>query len=361
MGSNRFGQRYRDSLHMLLFPEDLNHIDEDVEKAIHDGWITFNELVYALAKDEKCFNRLAPHLHDSSITEPQTMKDKLRLCLGILEQMKSEYPGFPQAHFKEGNKWRTVDVAESYKDDGKWIFNIDDLKQYFKSKDIPWLAEDIDEKIIEISTELQEPAAPTPTAPVPVKTSAVNFFHRQGDFWHIGFAGKDARIKHVVGIQYIGYLLEKPGITVSCRDLYRAASGATPDNVMSEGAAISEGLNIGRSKQSASDYEARQEYLKRYQKLAHDLDSIEDNPEGETIRKEIEKEMAEIEPFLVERALPNKETTNQQSSVKKALDRAYVTIKKAGRNDMEKHLQAHIKPGGYNLTYTGDLSWDIAP
>ena len=34
------------------------------------------------------------------------------------------------------------------------------------------------------------------------------------------------------------------------------------ENAMSEGAAISEGLNIGSKKQAASDYEARDKYLK---------------------------------------------------------------------------------------------------
>ena len=70
--------------------------------------------------------------------------------------------------------------------------------------------------------------------------------------------------------------------------------------------------------------------------------------------------MAEIEPFLVERALPDKDTTNSQSAVKKALDRAYTAIRKADMKDIEKHLHDNIKPDGeYSLTYTGSFSWDI--
>jgi hypothetical protein len=60
---------------------------------------------------------------------------------------------------------------------------------------------------------------------------------------------------------------------------------------MSDVAAIAEGLNIGNAKQPASDYEAKQEYIKRYSQLGVELDNTEDTPEGAVMWKEIEEEM----------------------------------------------------------------------
>jgi len=101
----------------------------------------------------------------------------------------------------------------------------------------------------------------------PEKATPANFFTREnGDYWHIGFEGQTARIKHIGGLLYIGYLLEKQGTSISCRELYQAASGKIPGSLVSEGAAIGEGLNIGSSKQAISSPEVKAEYMRRYMK-----------------------------------------------------------------------------------------------
>lgn len=234
----------------------------------------------------------------------------------------------------------------------KCLFNIKQIEQLEKLK--PAL------RNAKRPPEHQSDTAPAPAAPpVPVKNSA-NFFTKEGAIWHIGFEGKETRIKHLNGLQYIGYLLEKPGTPLSCRKLYQTISDKTPVNVMSEGAAIDEGLNIGSRKQAASDYKAKQNYLEQYQRLANDLENVENNPEGEIVRKEIEKEMEAIIPFLKERTFIDKDTARFQSNVQRRLDNAYATIHKAGMKEMEKYLQDHIKTDrAYGLTYTGTAAWEI--
>ena len=201
-------------------------------------------------------------------------------------------------------------------------------------------------------------SAPAPTAPV--KTSAVNFFTREGTIWHIGFEGRETRIKHLAGLQYIGYLLEKPGTSISCRELYQALSGIASEKTISEGAAIAEGLDTDHKKQAVSDYEATQLYRKQWQKLQDDIDNAEDNPEGEMVKEESKKEQDEISPFLKERTFTDKDRARFQSNVSKRLATAYAAIRKAGMGEMAKHLEAHIKPdGSYGLNYTGTLTWEI--
>lgn len=348
--SKKLGRRPMESLRILL-TEDWTRLDADVDKAIQWGWFTFNVLAYSLAKDEKCFKHLIRYLPDSSITEHQAMKDKLMLCFRVLEQMSSEYPGFPPMHHKEGNEWRKVDVAKSYKDDGAWRFNVDELKSYFKSKGLPWLA---------------EPGTPT-APPVPVKTHAVNFFTREGDSWHIGFEGQDARVKHLTGLSYIGYLLKEQGTPISCRYLYQAASGKTPVKLMSEGAAISEGLNIGSSKQAIGDPKIKAQYISEYMELENDLLKINDlpyedrTPEDEMQKKEIEKKMAEIMPYLKDRNFADPNDIKAQSNIGKRLNTAYKAIgKQKGMKGMEKYLRDNIETdGNFGLSYTGTLPWEI--
>jgi len=120
-------------------------------------------------------------------------------------------------------------------------------------KDPCWVLFDVNDRIE------SSKSAPVSAPPAATKTAAVNFFRKESaSLWHIGFEGKDNRIKHLTGLQYIGYLLERQGKTISCRELYQAASGAMPDNITPKGIAISEELNMGHIRIPASDYEAKQ-------------------------------------------------------------------------------------------------------
>jgi hypothetical protein len=203
--------------------------------------------------------------------------------------------------------------------------------------------------------------------PLLQNSSPVNFFTRQEDkHWRVGFNGKECIIDPLDGVYYIAFLLERPGTSISCRDLYQALSGQTPDEIMSEGAAIDEGLNIGSSKQAVSSPETKAEFFRKFYKLENDLLRINDlpdnirTPEDEMEKKEIEKEIAAIKPYLKERTFTDPDTKKAQSNISRRLDTAYEAISKANMNDLEKHLQTHIRPDGeFGLSYTGSLTWEI--
>lgn len=188
----------------------------------------------------------------------------------------------------------------------------------------------------------------------------INFFAREGDMWHIGFEGQTIRIRHLDGLQYITYLLERPGKSISCRELYQAMSGKKPDKIMPEGSAIDEGLYTGHNKQNVSDYDAKRDYWKLWQKLQDDFDNAEDSPEGEMMKKESKKKQDEITPYLKDRTIADPNDKKAQVNIRKRLDTAYKAIRKAPLEKLEKHLQNHIKPdGALGLSYSGTHNWDI--
>jgi len=185
-------------------------------------------------------------------------------------------------------------------------------------------------------------------------------FIKNGEFWQIRYGDEQKPIKNLDGIYYIAILLERPGTSVSCRDLYRAVSGKTPDKIMSEGAAIDEGLNIGSSKQAVSDHDAKQDYWKLWQKLQDDIDNAEDTPEGEMVKKESQRKQDELARYLEERTIADPNDKKAQANVKKRLNIVFEALGKNGMKKLAKHLRKCIKPdGAFGLSYTGSHAWEI--
>lgn len=206
---------------------------------------------------------------------------------------------------------------------------------------------------------------------LPQPLEPVNFFTREnGDYWRIGFEGRNAPFKHCDGLLYISHLLKKPGESISCKDLYQAASGKTPDKVMSPDKVLySEDQELhllGSSKQAVSDDKARQKYSEEYKKLNNDflqINNLPDNertPEHELVAKETEEKMALLMPYLKERTFPDKNMKRFQVNIQKRLNTAYKAIGDADMKKMAKHLRAHIRTdGALGLSYTGTLAWEI--
>jgi hypothetical protein len=233
----------------------------------------------------------------------------------------------------------------------KFIFRISDVEEFeWKNGLTPnGLPTDQPQRILSDQKPLQQISSP------------VNFFTRGEDkHWRVGFNGKKGIIDPLDGIHYIAFLLDSPGKSISCKELYQAVSGKTPDNIMSEDMAIGQGLNIGSSKQAVRDDKAKQFYLKKYQELSLTYNKVEDTPEGELIRKEIEKEMNAIMNNLKEGNFADPINKKAQINIIKRLNDADAAIRKAGLMDLAKHLKDHIKPDkAYGLIYTGTLAWDI--
>jgi len=188
--------------------------------------------------------------------------------------------------------------------------------------------------------------------------NAVNFFKKNpGEYWHVRFDedGKDVMIKHLDGLLYISFLLEKPGSAISCQELYRAASGKEAANVMSEDVAISEGLNIGSGRQPVNDNKALAAIRREYANLQVELECT-----GMEEREKIEEKVEKIKPYLTTRDISDPNDKKAQVNVKKRLDTAYNAISKTGMTNLTRHLQDFIKPdGAFGLIYTGSLTWTI--
>ncbi len=192
------------------------------------------------------------------------------------------------------------------------------------------------------------------------KDNNVNSFINKGDYWEIKFDGKSEIVKNLAGIRYIATLLERPGKSISCRELFQFVSGKAPGKVMSESAAINEGLNIGGNTQPISDDKATQGYWNQWQKLQDDIDNAEDSPEGEILKKESMKKQSELMPHLKKRNFADPNDKKAQANISKRLDTAYKTISETGMKEMAKHLQDNIKTNdAYGLRYTGDIAWNI--
>lgn len=185
----------------------------------------------------------------------------------------------------------------------------------------------------------------------------VNFFTKEkGDYWHIGFDGKEARIKHCNGLLFINYLLKKPGESITCQELYQALSGKTPDKIMTESAARDQELHIS-GKQEISSKKAKNAYLEELKNLKIELSMAETQEEREILNNKIET----INSHMKERKyFSDSNDKKAQVNIKKRLDIAYKAIDEAGMKKMAKHLRAHIIPdGAFGLSYTGDLAWNI--
>jgi hypothetical protein len=150
----------------------------------------------------------------------------------------------------------------------KFIFRISDVETYENKNGITPEMLDTDKSKYEHKKE----SIDVPLA-LPQIQKSVNFFTKKGHFWDVGYEGKTGTIKELDGIDYIATLLQRPGKSISCRDLYQSVSGKAPDKNISEGAAIDEGLHVGSSKQSIGTGKERKICSKEYEALQVELSS----------------------------------------------------------------------------------------
>lgn len=266
-----------------------------------------------------------------------------------VEYVSNEIDTLKKDLAKIANKysWINYELPEDSKS-ATWVLN-SLLRSLFDSQVI---AELIDIKTQEHNNKESVLKAET------ITDSTANYFKRSGDFWTIQFEGNQSKpIKHVDGLLYMAYLLERPGNPISCRDLYQSASGSTLTGAtMDKNTAIDEGLNIGGSRQVVNDEKAKQIYAKKYRELQNSLNSAESNLE----RLEIEKDMEDLLPYLKEKTFAKPDDKKAQANIKKRLDVAYGVILKADMASLEKHFRHNIKKDdAYGLQYGGTVSWEI--
>jgi hypothetical protein len=185
-----------------------------------------------------------------------------------------------------------------------------------------------------------------------------NYFRRNSGHWSIRYEGKEIEnIDHIDGLHYISLLLNMPGTSISCKKLYQLVSGKTPDIIMSEDAAIAQGLKKGFEKQSIGTGKAREICLKEYKELQDKFPSA--NMEEQ---EEIKEKMAKLEPYLnlKERSFSDPNDKKVQMTIRNRLKYAYKVLSKNNMKELSHHLEKFISPDGdYSLVYNGAITWEI--
>ncbi|MCX5831174.1 MAG: hypothetical protein NT140_04695 [Deltaproteobacteria bacterium] len=247
---------------------------------------------------------------------------------------------------------------ETLKEDLDSITNIHSWAAYELPDDeesAQWVIDHLKEALFETEPEVEKDPQKEDLLPQKKETSG-NFFTREGDVWHIGFEGKDTRVKHKSGLRYIAFLLEKPQGSISCINLYQAANKAEA-NPMSEDRAIAEGLNKPtRTKNSGSinDSKARSALWTRYQKLQGEQAENERDGVDPIIQAEIKKEKDALEKEMRQRTFQDSIHGKAQNNISRAIDRAFDAMNSANMKELSRFLNDHIKPDGkYGYIYTG--------
>ncbi|NLX50500.1 MAG: hypothetical protein GXY72_00190 [Deltaproteobacteria bacterium] len=247
-----------------------------------------------------------------------------------------------------------------------FIFKAQDVEEYEQTHGInmqksshPSVLQEQPETTIEKQPELGN----TQTTP-----PLVNFFHKESrDIWRIGHEGKQASIKHYDGFSYIAEILrQKPGESVSCIVLAQMVSSKGRGNIVSEDAAMDEGLSLGQAAQPINTSKTQTEYLNRYNQLRARLSEIEDlqehirPPDANIEKAEIEEEMSKIEIAMKEKTFAEPNAKKAQSNIKQRLNDAYTAIRKAGMKNLANYLEQNIKvDGAFGLRHVGTLAWEI--
>jgi hypothetical protein len=123
--------------------------------------------------------------------------------------------------------------------------------------------------------------APPPPPPVAAPMPARGVFRRDGDYWTIGYAGREVRLRDTNGLQYIARLLAHPGEDVHVADL--AAQNGVNGGSRHDGKTMEGDLGAVLDPRAVTDYRRRLAELRR------ELDELTaDAGRAERVRAEID-------------------------------------------------------------------------
>jgi hypothetical protein len=158
--------------------------------------------------------------------------------------------------------------------------------------------------------------------------SRVCRFQRDGEEWHLEFAGRAAMVRHRVGMEYLRHLLGRPGDPVPVLELASARGRA---------------VLVERGGGSPIDRRALAEVQRRIAEIRAEVDACE--ARGAVPSEALRAELAECRDYLadtgggilsaVDRARP---------SVTKAIDRAITAVTEA-HPVLGHHLRRHVETG----------------
>jgi hypothetical protein len=188
---------------------------------------------------------------------------------------------------------------------------------------------------------------------------ASNRFVCDGEFWSLRFDDRDiSPVKDVLGMQYISYLLARPGECIKLDVLRSKVCPPPPDALhdTSEAGSIAGDYGTGGSngKLEAKDTEGLKQELRNLKKSLEEpslsMEEKEDNQE------KIEK----LEKYLSQAKYPTETKGNHsmRTTMQKTIERAKEKIAGAsGGGNLSKHLDSVVlKDGEY--VYLGEREWE---
>lgn len=171
-----------------------------------------------------------------------------------------------------------------------------------------------------------------------------NEFARQGEFWHISFAGRAIRMRDTKGIRHLHSLVNHQGQFLLATDLIQMSVGSLASRGPSTSSAGTESLH------SKSDLRALAEYRARLRELNIQLeDSQICSDMGFVERLQVEK--AELEDFLIRESglfgrqrnvgsVAEKARINVRNAISNALHRIH-----ASHDLLARHFDCSVKTG----------------
>lgn len=195
-----------------------------------------------------------------------------------------------------------------------------------------------------------------------------NFFRKEGDFWNVSFDGKTVRgIKHLIGMDYIEYLLEHPGRVAPASRFIRtpltseegSRLGKMHEDQLEElGLSESKSLRQGyKEKRSEKIVEQDRRSTEEFRKKITELEEIINDTES--LREEVWEAQKKRKDLIKElTASLDKSADKPRKAVSIAITRAINRMKKH-HSSLAEHLKSNIHLG-YSCIYTPpiDLNWN---
>ena len=185
-------------------------------------------------------------------------------------------------------------------------------------------------------------------------------FRKDGEKWTVRFDNRAVHMGDRVGMEYIAYLLRRPGQEISIASLYDAVRGVPSSEQgnryarMSEEELKKERLSIsnGATRDALADPRTLRECQRRLLELKEEIEEAEgwhDFGRASVLREELEKYGAFLSSCTDHRGRPRRSSDRSEKirkSVSKAISRAASAIAKQ-HESLGRHLQNSIRTGDY--------------
>jgi hypothetical protein len=181
--------------------------------------------------------------------------------------------------------------------------------------------------------------APTATGAAARTPAREALLRREGEYWTLGFDGRELRLRDLVGVRYLARLLEEPGRERLALDLAQAAAGAP----LRGGAGDTGPLVDARARRA---YEGR---LARLRDELDDAEKLEDRPRAERARAELEALAAQLAEALGLRGRGRRAGGDSERARLAVTQRIKGVIAKLEHLHpaLARHLALHVRTGHY--------------